>query len=527
MSSTDDTARPAPAGPVTPQAAARQTPDAAVRLTAWLGAVAIALSAIVMIVIAASGPNVSVPVVPGALSPSWWHLSGGVTVVLLWTALALGCAGVLAGLAAVAHGARLPVRLLLGFGLLAVVLLTILPPAGSTDSLSYAASGRIAALGHNPYLMTPFQLEHSGDPIGRQISAIPAIWNNTPSVYGPVATAAEWSAAKLGGTSLGHIAFWLKLLEGVCFALVALVLDRMLRREPAMRLRAHLLWTVNPLLLWEIVAGGHIDGLAAAFGLLAILALRRDLAATGAFTAGLLIALAAGVKAEYALFGLAVAWACRRSLAALAAAAAGFALVSIPAYALAGTHAVKVLFTRSGGITSDTMYQLFWRPVLGWTKGFSATSVPPHLVLVSYLLFVAVAVLAMLRLPDRTPQLPALAPALGLSLAWLFVTPFQRPWYDVMAISLLALYTSSLLDAVVLIRLLAGASVYAIAVGNPALPGWLHTLYFDADGEWLTPAVFALAAIALVWMSVRRYPQESLVDNTQRDDAGRKLPLAT
>ena len=41
-----------------------------------------------------------------------------------------------------------------------------------------------------------------------------------------------------------------------------------------MRLRAHLLWSVNPLLLWEIVAGGHIDGLAAAFGLLGILALR-------------------------------------------------------------------------------------------------------------------------------------------------------------------------------------------------------------------------------------------------------------
>ena len=41
-----------------------------------------------------------------------------------------------------------------------------------------------------------------------------------------------------------------------------------------MRLRAHLLWSVNPLLLWEIVAGGHIDGLAAAFGLLGIVALR-------------------------------------------------------------------------------------------------------------------------------------------------------------------------------------------------------------------------------------------------------------
>ncbi len=31
---------------------------------------------------------------------------------------------------------------------------------------------------------------------------------------------------------------------------------------------------MNPLLLWEIVAGGHIDGLAAVFGLLGVAALR-------------------------------------------------------------------------------------------------------------------------------------------------------------------------------------------------------------------------------------------------------------
>jgi hypothetical protein len=535
VSRTDETTGHEPTEPEPQAGSVPQAGSAPVRLTAWLGAAAIALSVLVMVVIAASGPNVSVPVVPGALSPSWWHLSGATTVVMLWIAMGLGCAGVLAGLAAVARGARLPVQLLLGFGFLAVVVLTILPPAGSTDSLSYAASGRIAVLGHSPYVMTPYQLQHSSDPIGHQIGAIPALWNNTPSVYGPVATAAEWVAAKLGGTSLGHIAFWLKLLEAACFVAVALLLDRVLRRDPAMgrdsgiRLRAHLLWTANPLLLWEIVAAGHIDGLAAMFGLAAILALRKNLSATGALVSGLLIAVAAGVKVEYALFGLAVAWACRRSLPALAAAAAGFAVVTIPAYALAGSPAIKVLFTRSNGITSDTMYQLFWRPVLGWTKGFSANSVPPHLVLVSYLLFAAVAVLALLRLPDRAPRFPALAPALGLSLAWLFVTPFQRPWYDVMAISLLALYAASLLDWVVLIRLLAGASAYTIAVTvTPRdLPSWLYTLYFTANGEWITPAIFALATIALVWMCVKGYPQTKAVDNTERDVAGTKLPLAT
>jgi hypothetical protein len=498
------------------------------RLAVWVAAAGITLSVLAMIIVSASGPNVSVPVVPGALSPSWWQLSPTATVILVWAAMGVGCASILAGLAGVARGGRLPIHALLGLAVVAVAALTMLPPAGSTDSLSYAASGRIAVLGHNPYVMTPYQLEHSSDPIGHQITAIPAIWNNSPSVYGPVATAAEWVAAKLGGTSLGHIAFWLKLLEALCFITVAFVLDRATRNDdPARRLRAHLLWTVNPLLLWEIVAGGHIDGLSAAFGLLAVLALNRELSSKTAFVSGLLVAFAAGVKVEYALFGLAVAWACRRSVRALGAAAAGFAIVTVPVYALAGPPAIKVLFTRGGGITSDTMYQLFWRPVLGY-HNFSANSVPPHLVLVSYLLFAAVAVLAMLRLPDRTPEFPALAPALGLSLAWLFVTPFQRPWYDVMAVSLLAVYSAaSLLDWVVLIRLLAGATVYAIAVANPSLPPWLHTLYFTVDGEWLTPVIFAVATIALVWMCVKRYPQAGDVDNVPRNTAGSKLPLAT
>ena len=203
---------------------------------------------------------------------------------------------------------------------------------------------------------------------------------------------------------------------------------------------------------------------------------------------------------EYVLVGAAVAWACRRSLRAFAAAAAGFLVVVLPAYLAAGTPAVKVLITRSPGVTWDDMYQLYWRPVLHY-KQFSVSSVPPHLELIAYLLFAAVAVLALLRFPDRVPGLPAVAPALALSLAWLFVTAFQRPWYDVMAISLLALYSASRLDWVVLIRLLAGATVYVQAVQSPAQPHWLANLG-QFDGAWLTPGVRLLATVALVWLCI-------------------------
>ena len=210
--------------------------------------------------------------------------------------------------------------------------------------------------------------------------------------------------------------------------------------------------------------------------------------------------MAADIKVEYVLFGLAVAWACRRSVKAATAAAAGFAVAVIPAYLAAGTPAIKVLVTRSTGITWDTMYQLFWRPVLGYTQ-FSVSSAPPHLELIAYLLFAAVALLALLRMPDRVPGLPAVTPALALSLAWLFVTAFQRPWYDVMAISLLALYSASRLDWVVLIRLLAGATIYAQAVQSPVEPHWLYDLG-QFNGTWLTPTIRLLAAVAFVWLCV-------------------------
>ena len=499
--------------------AARPGSRARARRIGWLATAAIAVSTLIMILLSAAGPGVSVPLMRRAGVLPWWyalHLTATFVTVSLWGAMVLGCAGVMAGLVAVARGARPPVRPVMAAAFLAVVVLAVLAPAGSTDSISYAASGRTAVIGSSPYVMTPRQLQRAGDPVGRQIPSaeIPSSWMNAVSVYGPAATAAEWAAAELGGTSLARITFWLKLEGAVAFAAVILVLDRLLRSDPGMRLRAHLLWSVNPLVLWEVVAGGHIDGLAALFGLLGIVALRArapreadeaggpppEILAGGAAVAGLLIGVAASIKAEYALFGLAVAWACRRSLRALAAVAAGVVVVIVPGYLAAGTPAVKVLLNRGAGITWDTMYQLFWRPVLGYTR-FSVSAVPPHLVLVADLLFAAVAVLAVLRLPDRTPGLPALAPALALSLAWLFVTAFQRPWYDVMALSLLALYSASRLDWVVLIRLLAGATVYAQAVQSPVEPHWLYDLG-QFNGAWLTPGIRLVATAALVWLCV-------------------------
>jgi len=117
--------------------------------------------------------------------------------------MALGCAGVIAGLIAVA---RAPARRCGPSWWHRSESWRCSPcsrPAGSTDSISYAASGRTAVIGHSPYVLTPRQLQQSGDPVGQQIPSreIPSSWMNAVSVYGPVATAAEWARPNWAGPS--------------------------------------------------------------------------------------------------------------------------------------------------------------------------------------------------------------------------------------------------------------------------------------------------------------------------------------
>src|SRR5258708_25870524 len=108
----------------------------------------------------------------GRVPPLWFplHPSQLTATAMIYAAIVVGAAGVGCGLLAVRRGARPSSRLLLTAAVsaaAAVAVLAVLPPAGSTDPLSYPTYGRIAVLGHNPYVMTPVQLRRSGDPVGR------------------------------------------------------------------------------------------------------------------------------------------------------------------------------------------------------------------------------------------------------------------------------------------------------------------------------------------------------------------------
>jgi len=486
----------------------------------WTAAACITVSLLVMIAISVAGPSISVPAMPHTSgAPPWWvslGLPNDFVLFTLWAAAVVGAVGVGAGLVAVARGARPRVRPLLAASFIAVAAFAVLAPAGTTDTQSYAIDGNMMVLGHSPYVDTPRQAALQGDVLALNS---PATWQQSLSDYGPIATAEEWVSAELGGSSMAQITFWLKLWVALAFGAVVLILDRLLRGDPAARLRAHLLWSLNPLVIWEIVASGHIDGLAIALGLGGLVALRFSPPEKAApllrcLAAGALIGAATAIKSPFALFALGAVWAMRRSLAAIGSFAAGWLAVVIPSYAIAGTPAVKVLFQRGSQVTWDNLYQVFYRP-FGAAGPFGANNVPAHLATIATILFIAVALLALFRMPDLVPGLPAVTPALALSLAWVFFWPYQRPWYDVIIIAPLALCAASWLDWVVLVRLCFCAVTYMEA-GLLSHFVWLQRVQLF-EGEWITSSVRMLCAAAFIWMCISgrwgtQTPSKSSVD---------------
>jgi len=235
-----------------------------------VGLVAIGVSVAFTFAVAVAGPSVMEPVLPGwAGSPPWslgLHPSPYLAVGLTAAGLAAGTLGLVLVLRAIRSGWSVPARAVLVAGLLAAAALTLVPPFGSSDHLSYAAYGRMLVTGHNPYTTTPAQLAALGDPVARAVQD----WSGTPSVYGPLATAIQGLASLAGGTSVRLTVFVLGLANLAAFAVTALLLHRMTRHDPAQQLRAALLWACNPLLLQVLVAGAHVDGQAVVFGVAAV-----------------------------------------------------------------------------------------------------------------------------------------------------------------------------------------------------------------------------------------------------------------
>lgn len=397
------------------------SPTAVGRAGLLLSAAATAL----FLTVAALGPSVMQPRLAGpSTHPPYAFAaepSPELVVALTAAAIVLAAAGLALCLWAGGRGWRGNATALAAAGMLVAVAFGVMPPVGSADHLNYAAYGRMAVTGHDPYATAARDLP--ADPIAR---AVEPPWREEHSIYGPVATAAQALAALIGGDSVRLTVAVLALLNALVFVAAGLLFHVAARGDPDRQWRAAVLWTANPLLLFHLVAGAHNDTLAIAFAVAALLAVgaatpwrRRgrfeaaDAAGTGAAgavgagavesrghlgapcrrdhadrqgwpwprrmaAAGALVGAGAAVKLQAVLAAAGPGWialpaAVRRlpllrglpargrgprSAAVLGVLLAGIAAVAVPAYLLAGPHAFDQVRRASDAVSLATPWHL-------------------------------------------------------------------------------------------------------------------------------------------------------------------------
>src|SRR5215469_6718477 len=231
------------------------------------------------------------------------------TSAVLYSGDILACLGLAGMLWAHSQGWRPDPRKLLLASTVVVAIMVCLTPVGSSDTASYAAYGRLASLGRNPYSANALTF------LGPQsltfchthttyFCTVGTLWQHQPSVYGPVATWLQSFAASIGGTSVQTTIWVLMMLNGATFLAVGLLLLKT-SDDP---IRATLFWTANPVLIQQLVGGGHFDTFVAAAAIAAIQLARRTRAIWSDVLIGMIIGVGCGVKVTAVLVALGLAW---------------------------------------------------------------------------------------------------------------------------------------------------------------------------------------------------------------------------
>jgi hypothetical protein len=453
---------------------------------------------------------------PGLGDRGW--APGGLpwTASSAWTTAMLAAAYLL-GAAAVARGLVRPPRHAwpwLGAVALGLLLLTT-QPFGSADHTNYVAYGQIALHGGDPYAVSPADWMGGTDPVAGQVEPP---WSDTPSVYGPVATALAAFAAWGGQDNLRQ-AVW-------CWQVVV-VLAWLAVRWLAQRLttdhaRVDVLWTANPLVVGVLVLGSHVDVVAAALAA-AALVLATRWPWWGPALAGLAAGAAFSTKITYGVVvvALGVGWfvagrrpggdsrptplrvATVRTLIVVGVAAA----VALPLHLAAGTHVLDQMRRSRRAISLATP----WRILFEQVRDLGPEGRIRILVISAAALACVVLALLLWRLtsglvPD-TPTGQAVRAAAVASTAYVLGAPYSLPWYDALAWATVpavalagAVAAVSTLDVV----LLGWATVVTLAY----VPGRVVDMSADVESltlgfrtevaPWLVLLVWAGVAVAAV-----------------------------
>lgn len=482
------------------------------------------------------GPSVMEPALPGGAGQPPYslraHPSPGLVIALTAAGVLLTAIGLALCFRAIRAGWRVRARALLLVGVLATAAFALMPPVGSADHLNYAAYGRMAVTGNDPYATTARNLP--ADPVARAVQD----WRDTPTVYGPIATAQQTFASLVGGTSVRLTVFVMSLTNALAFLATGLLLYRTARGDPGRESRAALLWTANPLLLFELVGGAHNDVLATAFVIAGLVAFAlpdqlRPRPGDGSrigrcVFAGVLIGAGAAIKINVAIVGggpllllLAEAHGHRSRTTVRAMALTGSAaVVTGLAYLMAGPHSLDQLQRASKSVSLATP----WHLLAGATGGLIVTVSRQTVQIGVLLLTVLLAVLLIRALPrpladpagDKTFRIAA-----ALALAWLFAAPYALPWYDGLGWATIALLTWSRFDWPLLARTAVLALAY-LPARDPRLAGLPYRL------DWLitvvraqvTPWALTLILIVLIAMAARWSPRAPAPGCSPRAPAG-------
>ncbi len=417
-------------------------------------------------VVAFLGPS-SVTLNPGpaqSLLPPWFipvevgkslglPLSEWIVVPALWIGIVLGAVGLWVAWRAIEAGWRPKIHRMFYFGVIINLLTAFVPPLTSADVLMYAAYGRLARQGLDPYNITPAEVfRQSFDPV---LVYTERPWQDTPSVYGPIASASQWLANVLGGDSMHDVVFWLQLMCVLPFIVICAIMIKLAHGDAARQARSVLFTIMNPLLIWAVVAGAHNEALTLVFAICALFFVRKS-----AFVTGLFIGMAGAVKVSLVFYGIALAWGYRRDWRKLAQLAVGAIIPLVIGY---GFIAPKALF--AAGRNTGYISQGSWGPPIVFLFDFVMPDDVARAIVSKAGWVFMLAVGWMLsrvlpwepvpgaRVPAREDPLTiATRTALVLCAAWVISSPYSLAWYDLIAWAPLALLARNKLDPVLMIR---------------------------------------------------------------------------
>ncbi|WP_020577732.1 polyprenol phosphomannose-dependent alpha 1,6 mannosyltransferase MptB [Actinopolymorpha alba] len=397
-----------------------------------------------------------------AWRPPYWfdvHPAPWLVMGLVYAGLVVGAYGLFVAFRALAAGWQPSPRRLVALGVAGVTALTLVPPMASGDVLMYAAYGRIAALGGDPYVTSPAAAALLGhDPV---IAATERPWQNATSVYGPVATWIQEAAARIGDGSTHGTMLGLQVVNAVAFVLTGLLTVVLAGSGDVARARAVLFVLANPLLVWAVVGGAHNDAQAVVFAVAALVVVRRS-----PFASGLLLGLGGAIKLTVGLYGLALLWCFRRSPRSALSLCAGALLTLGGTYLTAGPQVFDRVLLAPSFISSGTPWRLLFGPLhlyvlpMSAARAVIASLATVAIVLLAVLLFRALPrpVLAPAGVDDPRPE--AVRASAAICLAWVFLTQYSLPWYDLMAWVPLAGLVATRLDLMLLGRTAMMAAAY-------------------------------------------------------------------